>query len=771
MSIRRFLLFLVVPLLIALAGCNSDPKAACKKYVANGNKYFNNGKYKEASIMYRRALSKDMRYADAWYHLGLTDLRLRMAAEARRDFLRANETDPNNMDAVSKLAEVDLLFYSVDPQGNRALLTDIKDLTQQLLKKDPKSFDGLRLAAYVALSQKDQPTAIQRFKEANQVKPGQPELVQSLVQSLFATQQDAEAEKYAKELIQTHKEFGPIYDTLYMHDIRGNHLDEAEALMKQKVANNPTVAGYQLQLAFHYYATKRQSEMATTLTRITSDPKTYPDGRLQVGDFYLRVRDFDNALLQYDQGQRENSKNKRLYQKKMVEVLGTQGKYDQAGKIVQALLKDDPKDPEATAMHATLLLQTGDQKQAKTIISELQPLVSKMPKNASLHFNMGKAYMIAGDPASLELARLQFLEALKIEPRFVPPRLALSELELARGDSAKAAQSADEILKIEPTNLTAMVVEAAALLKIREFEKARELLTTALKLYPTNNDARFQFAQLNFAEKRYKEAETNFAVLKDANDPRGLPGMMEAKIAQGQFTDAVKFAEEQIRKSPDRDDYRAVLGRLYFRANRNADAVGQFQKLVDKHPDAAQIWTMLGEAKRFAGDTNGAIEALKKAKALEPNNYRPCLSLALLYDSQGRMEEARRSYEDTIRLQPDNVDALNNLAYLKADSGVDLDQAMSYAQRAQQKQPNNPEIQDTVAYIYIQKHLTDKGLDMLRTLVAQKPDSPLFHLHLAMALYQKGDRPTAKKELEAAMRNKPTEKEQGEIKQLMAKLG
>jgi hypothetical protein len=40
-----------------------------------------------------------------------------------------------------------------------------------------------------------------------------------------------------------------------------------------------------------------------------------------------------------------------------------------------------------------------------------------------------------------------------------------------------------------------------------------------------------------------------------------------------------------------------------------------------------------------------------------------------------------------------------------------------------------------------------------------------------MALYQKGDRPTAKKELELALRNKPSEKEQGEIKQLMAKVG
>lgn len=770
MSIRRAPLFLAVLLLALLAGCNTDPKAACKKYVANGNKYFDRGQYKAASIMYRRALSKDMRYSDAWYHLGLASLRLGAPVDAHRAFLRATETDPNNMDAKVKLAEVDLVFYGLDPQSNRSLLGDIKELTQQLLKHDPKSFDGLRLSGYLALAQKDQDTAIQRFKEADQVKPNQAELVQSLVQALFATHQDAEGEQDAKNLIGRQKEYGPIYDVLYMHYVRQNHLQEAEDLMKQKVANNPKVGQYQLQLAFHYYATGHKDLMTSTLQHVTSNPKDFQNARLLVGDFYVRIRDFDDALLQYDQGQREDQKNKRLFQKKMVEVLGTQGKFDQASKIVSALLKEDPKDPEATAMHATLLLQTGDRKQAKTIIAELQPLINKTPRNTTLHFNLGKAYVIAGDPASLELARLQFLEALKIEPRFVPARLALAELEIAKGDNAKAVQDSEEILKIEPANLTAMVVESAALLGIHEYGKAREILTSTLKLYPDNKDARYQFAQLNFAEKQFKEAETQFKMLRDSNDPRGLPGMMEAMIAQGRFPEAVKIAEDQVQKSPDRDDYRTVLGRLYFRANRPKDAVAQFQRLVDKHPNIGQVWIMLGESKQFAGDIAGAIDALNKAKTLEPNNFRPYLSLALLYDKQERFDDARKSYEDVIRLQPDNVDALNNLAYLKADKGIDLDQALTYAQRAQQKDPNNPEIQDTVAFIYLRKNLTDEGLRMLRTLVVQKPESALFHLHLAMALYAKGDRPMAKKELDTALRNKPNVREQDEIKQLMAKV-
>src|SRR5579871_3693234 len=418
MYLKRVPLLSVIPLLFLLAACNTDPKAASRKYVDNGNKYFNRGKYKEASIMYRRALNKDARYGEAWYRLGLTNMQLGIPLEAARSFSRARELDPANTDAVVKLADIELAFYLASPQNNRQLLPEVKELDQQLLKKDPRSYDGLRLAGYIALVQKDLKTSVQNFEEANQVKPDQPELVLSLVQALFADQQNEKAETYAKNLIEKQKSYGPMYDALYYYYVRNNHPDLGEELLKKKIANNPTQGPYQLQLALHYYMTNRRPEMTATLARLTSDPKTYPEGHLQAGDFYLRIRDLNDALAQYDLGQKEDGKNKRTYQKRMVEVLGTEGKHDQATKIVDALLKQDPKDSDVIAMHATLLLQSGDPKQIKTVISELQPLVTKTPRNATLHYNLGRAYMAASDSQNLDQARIHFQEAVKDEPRY-----------------------------------------------------------------------------------------------------------------------------------------------------------------------------------------------------------------------------------------------------------------------------------------------------------------------------------------------------------------
>src|SRR5579884_4433677 len=98
----RKLLPVLLALLGAAASCSRDPKTL----VANGNKYFERQKYHEASIMYRRALQKDRKNAEAWYRLGLVDLRTGQFGDAAGALTRAAQLDPSNSDASSKLADL-----------------------------------------------------------------------------------------------------------------------------------------------------------------------------------------------------------------------------------------------------------------------------------------------------------------------------------------------------------------------------------------------------------------------------------------------------------------------------------------------------------------------------------------------------------------------------------------------------------------------------------------------------------------------------------------
>jgi Flp pilus assembly protein TadD len=137
----------------------------------------------------------------------------------------------------------------------------------------------------------------------------------------------------------------------------------------------------------------------------------------------------------------------------------------------------------------------------------------------------------------------------------------------------------------------------------------------------------------------------------------------------------------------------------------------------------------------------------------------------------GEPDLARKYYEAALRVDPGNAYALNNLAYLIAESNGDLNEALTYAQRAKQKLPNFSEITDTIGWIYLKKNLPDSAIDNFKALVIQAPQNPTFHFHYAMALNQKGDREGARRECNAALTNRPAKEQEAEIRKLLAKLG
>jgi len=720
--------------------------------------------------MYRRALNKDAKCADAWYRLGLTNLRLSDPKEAHKDFSRAMQLDLSNIDALSKLGDLDLLFYAANPKANKSMLADLEDVAGRLLKKDARSFDGLRFAGEIALIGNDLKTAIRKFEAANQALPDQPQLVLELAQTLAVDRQADRAEALARGLIAKEKTYAPIYDWLYIHYLRTNRAPLAEELLKQKAGNNPSEGRYVLQLAFHYYRTGRKAEMESAIAGLVSNPKQFAGARLEVGDFYLKIGALQKAIEQYREGYNENPRDNRAYRKKMIEVLGTEGKNQEASSLVAAMLKEDPNDSEAIALQATLVLQRSGKSQAKQVIASLQPLVAKMPRNLLLHYNLGRAFLASGEPSGLDQARLQFEHSLAIAPGYVPAMLSSAELAFLRGDDAQAIQAASDALKADPTNLAARLYRARGSRNTKEPEKAREDLAIATKLYPESSDVKFELARLNLEEHRYPEAEAGFEALLAANDPRGLPGVIEAKSRQGHWDQAVELVRNLVARSPQRSEYRLALAGVYFLAGRFRDAAAEYGTLIAAHPQAAELQVRLGESKAQLGDLGGAVAAFERARELSPNNPDAPLNLAILYDQTGYPAEARKAYEAVLRIQPENSTALNNLAYLDADAGVDLDRALGYAQRARRARPNDVEVLDTLGFIYIQKNLNEDGLRMLRELVDRKPENPTFRFHLALALYQKGERALAKKELEAALRSKPSDREQGKIRALLAKV-
>ena len=765
----------VVLLLFVGLSCSRDPQVVKKKYLQSGNRYFEKGKYKEAYIMYRNALKKDSKYSEAYYRAGLTELRMGQPVAALRDLRRAADTDPNftNPDARVQAGNIVLAAYLTNRDRPAALRDEIRSLSDELLKRDPKSLPGLRLRGYLKLvADNDPKAAIEQFRLADQISPSDPDVVLPLVQSLMSDGQGAEAEKMGRALLEKRKNFLPMYDVLYVAYVRSRRLDEAEQILRLKAANNPKEPGFLLQLAQHYYRLGRTADMQSTLERLISNPKLYPKGRQQAGKFYASIRDYDAAMRQFQEGMREDSSDKADYQREIAQILIVQNKKSEASRLLEEVLKTHPKDERAQAMRSSLLIETGDPQQVQQAITELQAAVGQDSKNPVLRFNLGRALLAKGQ---LDQARVQFQEAIKIRQEYLPARLALAQLFMVRREYASAIQAAKEVLDYDPRNLSAKLIRTTGLAAIGNNALARAELAETIRLYPNSADAALQLAVLDMGEKRYKEAEEAFTRLYRAHpaDLRPLMGAAETYALQGQYDNAIQMLQGEIARNPGRLELRNALGNIAFRGEKYDLAAQQYELVIKARPEAGDVYLRLGQTLAMKGDLDGALRTFDKAKQLRPNDPAAYVQLALLLERTGNRAKARPVYEQILKLKPDHPIALNNLAYLMAETGnvAELDQALALAQQARQKLPDNSDVADTLGWIYIKKNLSDNAVELFSQLVAKRPEVSIYHYHLAMALYQRGDRQQAKKELRSALERKPSAEQAVKIKELMAKIG
>ncbi len=763
----KFLLLLLIVML--MASCSRDPKAQAQRYLENGNKFFEKAKYKEASIMYRRALQKDLRFGEAYYRLALVSLKLASYGDAVRSLRRVVELQPKNTDAIAKLADIYMVATAQDPAHPQALLKEVRDLTARLLQMDANSYEGHRLEGQMDLIEGNAAGAVKEFGAATRAKPGQTGLALAYFQALTANKQSADAETLALSVIEKNKSFAPMYDLLYLSYMQQEQPAKAEQILKRKVENNPQQASFLIQLAGHYLLTRRREDLDAVIGRL-GDEKRFPEGHLLAGDFFFfRAREFESARIQYEAGVKAFPKERALYQRRLVELLATTGRNADANQLLASILKDNPKDNDAIAMRAALMLQTGDLTQITQATNDLQSLVAKTPENHLLRFNLARAYLAKNDP---EQARLQLEAAIKIRPDFLVARNMLARIYLRKGDNAKALKEADDIIALNKDDVAARLTRSTALMGLGDKEKARLELETVLKLSPNNPDARYQAGYLAWQDKDYQRAGKIFEDLYKANpkDLRGLVGITETLASANKMGEAVKVMETSVSQAPERRDFRAVLANMYVRDQRYDDAIHSLNELLKTDPKSADLLIRLAETQRRKGDVNLAIDTFRRASQAAPADSAPLLQLALLLDGTGRRDQAKPIYEQILKIQSDHPIALNNLAFIKAEEGVDLDEALTMAQRARQKLPGSADIMDTLGWIYIKKNLNDDAVRTFRELTQTEPSRAAFHLHYGMALLQKGDKPSARRELETAMKFNPSKDDAGKIRGLLATL-
>jgi tetratricopeptide (TPR) repeat protein len=739
----------VLPLLL-LVNCGHN----ASRYLEKGNALFDKGEFAAAALNYRNAIGKEPSNGEAYYRLGLSDLKQNKAAEAFQHLNEAVRLMPQNRAAKSELEKLALSSYLGDPQRPKVLYETLVNLSDQWLKQDPQSPEGLRIKGYLAMIDRKPDEAIDLLKRAHQSNPKEEKIALGLLEALFQSQKTAEAEKVGLEFISTEKAAADVYDALYRLYMASNRPAEAESILTRKIKENPAQHSYILQLAAHYARAGNKPEMAATLQQFLQEARTDPAAHLQAGDFYGGIGDWSSAVQQYNLGLAASGKDKQLYQNRIARALLLQNKRDEGLKMLNAAIAQNQNNEEAKTLRAALLLGADAQGKPSVGIQEFQGLVDKNPDDLSLKFVFAKAKMESGDFTG---ARAILQQIVKRLPNFLDAHVMLADIAFKQHNMVQAVEEAQAALEIDPANLRAQMLRGSALLRQGNLDEAGFVLSRLAQQVPQSLDVRLELAYVALNKRRYADAEADFKRILDSNptEYRAIAGLVDTDLAQNRPERALSRLEEQLQRTRGAAPVRYMMASTALRVGRYNVAIENLRQLSDQTVNAIDPQLQLADVYRLKGDLHNAITTLQRAAFLKPKDTRPISSLPYVLEMANRKDEAKAIARRALLQRPDAPDAMNNLAFLLAETGDSLDEALKLARQAVSKEPNNPAFLDTLGYVYLKRDMNDDAVEIFNKLIRTYPDDPTCSYHLGMALYQKGDIARAKAQLSHALDRRP----------------
>jgi tetratricopeptide (TPR) repeat protein len=152
------------------------------------------------------------------------------------------------------------------------------------------------------------------------------------------------------------------------------------------------------------------------------------------------------------------------------------------------------------------------------------------------------------------------------------------------------------------------------------------------------------------------------------------------------------------------------------------------------------------------GEYEAALAALQKALALDAQRAQPYFLLGTLHEAQQQMGKAKKRYEKALELNQHHALAANNLAWIYLEVAGDVDRAWSLASRAYELAPQDPNVMDTMGWIYFKNSSYDRAMNLFKDAVSQKPGESIYHYHLGMTQFKMGAKKAARQALKKSLK-------------------
>lgn len=183
--------------------------------------------------------------------------------------------------------------------------------------------------------------------------------------------------------------------------------------------------------------------------------------------------------------------------------------------------------------------------------------------------------------------------------------------------------------------------------------------------------------------------------------------------------------------------------RFLVRRGRSDDALRLTQQALDQKPspEVVQLLCEIIVRARLAEDALKPLLPQIRQVVVKFSHDPDLLTAAadLYWLSLGETDDAEKLYRRAIRVRPDHLTALNNLAVMTAENSNELGEAQRWIEQAINFGGHLPWLEDTHAMLLLKQGDAPHALRILRELSAGRHSTPLTLFHLACAHHQGGD--------------------------------
>lgn len=225
----------------------------------------------------------------------------------------------------------------------------------------------------------------------------------------------------------------------------------------------------------------------------------------------------------------------------------------------------------------------------------------------------------ARDRASLETATNEYLASMRVRPDDSASRYNLGNYHLSRGEFREAIDEFTAAHKFLPQSLPPLVNRAIARANLGQHQEAEASLRQALAIDPNHAGVNLNLGMLLAELGRHAEAEAAFRTTFKS-DPTSAAAAynLGVLLSRTKPEEALDWCRKAARLRPQEPRYGYTLAYFLLANGKNEEAIGVLETMIRSQPAMADVYVLLGSVYQRMNRPADALR-IYRAAADNPN--------------------------------------------------------------------------------------------------------------------------------------------------------